>query len=411
MSIARASEDSHNPGVASDKGALRPLMRVLHDSPVPFSVTLPDGEAGHFGQGDPQFRIYARNRDGQRALLALDEGRLGDAYVHGDLDIEGSIAALFLLRQKILGRSLKDFHPLANAWRFLHPLIFGQVKTNRVAIGSHYEIPPEFFLTFMDRETPAYTQGVFLADDEPLSVATTRKFDYVYEKLGLEPGDHVLDIGPGWGAWFHYASQRGIRCSGITISEESRAYLTHRGQELGYEWDVTIRDLLETNAPSQYDGVVMMGVIEHLPHYDKLARRLGALLKPGRRMFVDGSASAEKYQMSSFITKHVFPKNHSFLVLHEFVKALADEKLFVEEVISDRRSYYLTCRHWAENLEAHRDSIVAKFGEANFRRFRLYLWGAAHEFLSGGCDCYRLVIHKPDFPAEAEPPEVIHIPG
>jgi cyclopropane-fatty-acyl-phospholipid synthase len=97
---------------------------------------------------------------------------------------------------------MKDFHPVATAWRFLQPLLFGQVHTNKQAIVAHYDIDPEFFLSFLDPATPCYTQGVYLDPSESLETATLRKFDYCFEKCGLKAGDQILEIGPGWGAWF-----------------------------------------------------------------------------------------------------------------------------------------------------------------------------------------------------------------
>ncbi|MGK2905654.1 MAG: class I SAM-dependent methyltransferase, partial [Desulfuromonadales bacterium] len=61
-------------------------------------------------------------------------------------------------------------------------------------------------------------------------------------------------------------------------------------------------------------------------------------------------------------------------------------------VYNDRRNYYLTCKAWAENLETARDEIINRWGEMLYRRFRLYLWGSAQAFLSGGMDAYRVVL-------------------
>ena len=78
---------------------------------------------------------------------------------------------------------------------------------------------PQFFLSFLDPKTPCYTQGVYTSAAETLDAATIRKFDYCYDRLRLKPGDHILEVGPGWGAWFEYASRRGIKCTGISISQ------------------------------------------------------------------------------------------------------------------------------------------------------------------------------------------------
>ena len=86
---------------------------------------------------------------------------------------------------------------MTSLWRFLQPLLFGQVRANRSAITAHYDIDPEFFLSFLDPKTPCYTQGVYLSPDETRDAATLRKFDYCYERCELKPGDHILEIGPG----------------------------------------------------------------------------------------------------------------------------------------------------------------------------------------------------------------------
>jgi cyclopropane-fatty-acyl-phospholipid synthase len=363
------------------------FARQFSKSPVPFAVTLPDGSVQRFGQGAPSFHVALKNGRALRAIASLDEGRFGDAYLNGDIDIEGDMLRPFELR-----KSMKDLHLLTAAWRFIQPLLFGQVHTNRRAITAHYDIDPEFFLSFLDPETPCYTQGVYDDPGETLDVATLRKFDYCYEKCRLKPGDHILDIGPGWGAWLEYASRRGIRCTGITISQVSIDYLNRRAQQLGFDWEVIHSDLLAYRTDRKYDAIVIMGVIEHLPQYKLVLDKFTSLLKPGRYIFLDGSACTEKYELSSYMVKYIYGGNHSFLVLHDFLDKLARTPLEVLEIFNDRQSYFLTFQQWARNFDRNRDFVIESFGEFNYRRFRLYLWGAAYEFLSRSLDCYRMII-------------------
>ena len=331
-----------------------------------------------------------RNDRAMRAIATLDEGRFGDAYVDGDVDLDGDMLAPFELRG-----SMRDIHPLLLIWRFLEPFLFGQVWTNRRAISAHYDIEPEFFLSFLDPKTPCYTQGMYIDPGETLDVATTRKFDWCHERCGLKPGDHIFEVGPGWGAWFEYASRRGIRCTGISNSRVSVEYLRQRGRQLGFDWELIEADLLDYTAHRQYDAVIIMGVIEHLPQYERLLAKFLTLLKPGGRIFLDGSACTTKYELSSFMVKYIYGGNHSFLVLHDFLDKLARTPLEVLELQNDRQSYFLTFRQWALNFERNRDSVVRNFGDFNYRRFRLYLWGAAYEFASRSLDCYRMVIRGP----------------
>jgi len=361
------------------------------DIATPFEVHLPDGTSQRFGQGTPTFQLSIRTDRGLKAVSSLDEGKIADAYLSGDIDLDGDMLKPFELRG-----AMKDFHLVTEAWRYLQPLFFGQVHTNKQAISAHYDLDSEFFLAFLDPKTPCYTQGMYESPDETLDVATLRKFDYAFEKLKLKPGDHILEIGPGWGAWFEYASARGVKCTGISISKESIRFLTEKGKTLGRDWDVLESDLLEFNPGYKFDAVVIMGVIEHLPDYLSVMKKFMTLVKPGGRIFLDGSACTKKYELSSFMVKYIYPGNHSFLVLDDLLNKVAKTPLQVEEVFNDRMSYAYTFIQWAKNLDAHKEFLVGKFGDFNFRRFRLYLWGAAYEFISRSLDCYRLILQLPE---------------
>ena len=94
------------------------------------------------------------------------------------------------------------------------------------------------------------------------------------------------------------------------------------------------------------------------------------------------------------MVRHIYPGNHSFLVLDDFINKLGKTDFELMEVHNDRWSYFLTFRQWALNLEASKD-LRRTFGDFEFRKFRLYLWGAAYEFLNRNLDCYRLILHKP----------------
>lgn len=388
-------DDLRRPDAPADMGSagflLRKFSSAFAASSVPFAVRMPDGAVQRFGKGAPEFTVVLRSKRGVQALVSMDEGRFGDAYLSGDIELEGDMLRPFALRQ-----SMGDFHLVTTAWRFLQPLLFGQTKTNKSAISSHYDIAPEFFLSLLDPITPCYTQGVYESDDETLDVATTRKFAYCFDRLGLKPGDHILEIGPGWGAWFEYASKRGVKCTGISISQASIDYLNGRAKILGHDWELLFADLLEYKAAKPYDAIVIMGVIEHLPLYDRVLAKFMELLKPGGKIFLDGSACTKKYELSSYMVKYIYPGNHSFLVLHDLLRAMARTPLRVTELFDDRHSYFLTFRQWAINFDRNKDFVIEKFGEFNYRRFRLYLWGAAYEFQSRSLDCYRMIIAKPE---------------
>src|SRR6185503_19667690 len=121
-------------------------------------------------------------------------------------------------------------------------------------------------------------------------------------------------------------------------------------------------------------AIVIMGVIEHLPDYERVLKKFSSLLKPGGRVFLDGSAWSKKYELSTFMVRHIYPGNHSFLVLDDFLNKMNRTPFEVLEIFNDRHSYFLTFRQWARNLDANAEEIKREFGDFEYRKFRLYLW-------------------------------------
>ena len=357
---------------------------------APFSLALPNGEQRRFGNGDAAFHVALHNDRALKALRTLDEGDIAEAYLQGDIDIEGDMLKPFALRA-----SLDDRHPLVAAWRFVQPLLFGQVYTNKQAISSHYNADPKLFESFLDPVFPAYSQGIYENDDESLATALERKFDWAIAQCNLGPGKRVLEIGPGWGAFAGHALQAGVRFTGITNSEVSQAYLRNKLANFGDNFHIELTDFYDFEPQEQFDSIVIMGVIEHLPNYERVLRKFHQLLKPGGRVFLDGSAARKKYELSTFMVRHIYPGNHSFLVLDDFLNKMNKTEFEVLEIHNDRWSYFLTFKQWARNLDARKDYVQRTFGDFEFRKFRLYLWGAAYEFLSQNLDCYRMVLEKP----------------
>jgi cyclopropane-fatty-acyl-phospholipid synthase len=172
--------------------------------------------------------------------------------------------------------------------------------------------------------------------------------------------------------------------------------MTALGKRLGLEWEVAEADFLTYRPARRFDAIVLMGIMEHLPDYRAVMDRFDALLRPGGRVYLDASAARFKYRASSFTTRYIYPGNHSFFVLHDFLRAVARTRFRVRGVYDDRVDYFRTFVHWARNLEAARERLIDDFSEWDYRRFHLYLWGSAHSFLRDTLQCYRVVLERPD---------------
>lgn len=384
--------------------AIDAFVTRVGDLGTPFLIELPNGDRRRVGTEEPAFELGIRNERGLKALSTLDEGYIAEAYLRGDIDLEGDMLAPFSLRTR-----LADRHPLVGAWRFIQPFLFGQVHTNKEAIVSHYDIDPAFFLSFLDPIFPAYSQGVYTGDDEPLSKALERKFDWAIEKCEMGPGKTVLEIGPGWGAFAGHALQAGVHFTGITNSVVSKDFLEAKLVNFGDRFKIEFTDFLDYEPEEQFDSIVIMGVIEHLPQYERVIKKFYEILKPGGHVFLDGSSARKKYHSASFMIRHIYPGNHSFLVLDDLLNKIAMTPFELVEIHNDRWSYFLTFRQWARNLEANRKQIQQQFGDLQFRKFRLYLWGLTFEFLARKLDCYRMILRKPKGDIQDQIGEVVLI--
>ena len=365
-------------------------QRVFGDRvKIPLEVRLWGGRTYRFGAGEPAVKILVKDRKGLSALRRLNELRICEAYMNGSLDVQGDMLGFASLRP-----GLHDRHPLHDLWRRLAPWFVGRITTDRHAIAAHYDVASDFYLRFLD-PTRCYSQAVFERDDEPLETAQRRKLDFAIDACHLKPGDRVLDVGGGWGSFTEQAGARGIQVTSLTISGESETFLSDLIDRRQLPCRVVNQDFLAYRSPEPYDAIVILGVMEHLPDYPEVLRQVQQLLKPGGRVYLDASASRDKYDKPSFIARYIFPADHAFLCLHDFLHAVAKTPMEVLAVYNDRHNYFLTCRAWAENLEAASEDIIARWGETLYRRFRLYLWGSAQAFLSRGAEAFRVVLERP----------------
>jgi cyclopropane-fatty-acyl-phospholipid synthase len=357
---------------------------------TPFAVVA--GETPHlFGSGEPAFTITVRDGRGAKALAALDQFGVAVAYLQGWLDVDGDLVAALKMRQ-----FFKDFHPIAWLSQFIPALVRGRTEHDRRSISHHYDEDSEFFLTFLDTRHRCYTEGVFAYEEEPLEDAMTRKMELATEALGLKPGDHVLEVGGGWGAFVEYAAQRGIEVTTLTLSKESERYLTELIERQNLPARVVREHVFRYQAPRRYDAVVNMGVTEHLPDYRTTIRKYAELVKPGGHVYLDALAMRRKHNVSTFMTRYVYPGGSSPLLLHSYLKEVARSPFDLISVVDDRHNYFLTCQRWAQRLDAARDEVVKRWGEPLYRRFRLFLWGSAAGFDTGLVQAYRWVLRMPE---------------
>lgn len=381
-------------GPASGAPAVvRKLRRRLQGLSISaFDLELPNGSVHRIGGGTPAFRLRTRTPASLRALASFDEFAVAQAFTESQIDLTGDFLAALDLR-----KIMSDRHPLHSLWRFARPLVFGKLRSDKDWVARHYDYGNDFYFAFLDRRVKLYSQALFQSDQQPLEDAAENKLEYILRACRLSAGSHVLDIGAGWGSFAGHAGARGVNVTMLTISREQ--YDFQRQLAATHEFPCTLEAVYESvyayAPPRQYDAIVLLGVMEHLPDYQRVFVRLNRLLKPGGRLYMDFAANRKKFYVSSFTYRCVFPGSHTPVVVPDLLAAANRTSFEPIALHNDRHSYYLTLRHWVRNLEAARDDLVPKYGERTYRLFQLYLWSCAHQFQRDGeLESYRVVFQK-----------------
>jgi len=286
------------------------ILQAIHERfadqvKTAFEVRLWGNRTYQFGKGEPVVRVLVKDHHGLAALRQLDELGICEAYMAGSLDVAGDMRGFVSLRGL-----LSDRRPLHSLARRIAPVLLRRSQTDRRAIAAHYDFSSEFYLKFMD-STRCYSHALFDRDDEALETAQRRKVDFAIDACQLQPGDRVLDVGGGWGSFTEHAGRRGIQVTSLTISDQQERYLTDLIQHLQLPCRVLNKDFLDYTVPAPYDAMVILGVMEHLPDYPAVLRQCHRLLKPGGRVYLDASAFREKYSKPTFVSRYIFPGNHS----------------------------------------------------------------------------------------------------
>jgi cyclopropane-fatty-acyl-phospholipid synthase len=161
--------------------------------------------------------------------------------------------------------------------------------------------------------------------------------------------------------------------------------------------DIQYKDFFEYEPDEQFDGIVLNGVIEELRDFPAVMERLARWVKPGKRVYLDFMAATEHFRFPAFISKYVYRGAVCRVYMPRFVEAVTNSPLQMLSVYNDRRNYYLTARHWFENLERNRDQVRDRFGELPYRLYRLYLGGTVNMLDDPDhfTTAYRVLLERP----------------
>ncbi|MFF3861634.1 class I SAM-dependent methyltransferase [Streptomyces sp. NPDC002209] len=425
---------------------LATLAETLLGAPVPVRIRAWDGSEA--GPPTGPTLVLANRRALRRVLWRPGELGLARAWVAGDITVEGDLFELLdrvagllwergpaaapeaepavrrsglgklaalrphlpgraaagaagtaaLLRDPAARSALRELVALARPWPAPAPppeeapRRGGPLHTrsrDRQAISHHYDVGNEFYEHVLG---PSMVYScAYWSPGSTLEEAQRDKLDLVCRKLGLEPGQRLLDVGCGWGSMaLHAAREYGVRVTGITLSREQAVYARKRAAEEGLadRVDIRIQDYRDVK-DGPYDAISSIGMAEHVgaDRYREYARTLHALLAPGGRLLNHQIArppepDEEAYRVDEFIDAYVFPDGE-LSPLGTTVGELERAGFEVRDVEALREHYGLTLRAWVARLEEHWEAAVRLTSPGRARVWLLYMAASALGFEHG----------------------------
>ncbi|MCL4105367.1 UNVERIFIED_CONTAM: hypothetical protein GTU68_055498 [Idotea baltica] len=369
-------------------------------------IVLPDGRVFRAEGANPGPVAELRVHSEDTFSRLIREGDLGfcDGYLDGDWSTPDLQAFMDLLHDG--NESVYDGFPGMSVVRAYEKLRFwlqsnsrGQAKKN---ISYHYDLGNDFYSLWLD-DTMTYSSAYFKTGQESLEKAQTQKYALMVDEMGVKPGDHVLEIGCGWGGFAEYAAkERGLKVTGLTISQEQYDYAVDRMARAGLSDMVEIKMQDYRDETGTYDGIASIEMFEavgekYWPTYFNTVRDR---LRPGKNatlqiITVDHKRWDVYKRGVDFIQKYIFPGGMlpSPVILREQVK---NAGLDVVNSVEFGQSYDQTLRRWHDVFNSKWDQVSEKGFDDRFRRmWDFYLTSCASAFRSATCDVTQITINRP----------------
>lgn len=365
---------------------------LSHSFTMPVKVKYWDGKEETYGNGEPQAEIIFHKVIPIKEITNSASLALGEAYMNGDIEINGSIQALINSAYE----SANSFMRSSKFRKFI-PKQSHTEKQSKEDVQSHYDIGNDFYKLWLD-PTMTYSCAYFTdGNTDDLEKAQIDKVHHILDKLDPQKGNTLLDIGCGWGTLMLTAAKEyGLKVTGVTLSEEQYHLVQSRIKEMGLEnqAEVLLEDYRELG-DRQFDYVTSVGMFEHVGA-EKLGEYFSDVAKylnTNGVALIHGITRQQGGATNAWINKYIFPGGY-VPGLAEIVNRITEAGLQIADVEMLRRHYQRTLEIWDRNFKAVWPKVEAKSSKEFCRMWDLYLNACAASFESGNIDVCQYLLTK-----------------
>jgi cyclopropane-fatty-acyl-phospholipid synthase len=387
----------------------RVLMRLVGLKQAGLTIHDPAG-ATRLGQPGAELQAEVVVHDMRFWRLLATGGSVGaaEAYMAGLWDTPDPVAVVRVLARNrhVLPELERGGARITNGLLGLwHAHNRNSLHGSRRNISVHYDLGNDFFAAWLD-ERMMYSSALYLAAEDSLEQAQVNKLDRICCKLDLEPQDHLLEIGTGWGGLaIHAAEHYGCRVTTTTISREQYEYARDRVHRAGLSDRVTVLMQDYRDLDGQYDKLVSVEMIEAVGHHylDTYLGIIDRLLKPDGLALIQAiTIEDHRYRAAlgniDFIKRYIFPGSFIPSVSAVTSSMARASRLGLVELADFGASYALTLKNWRDRFEAAWASISEMgFDETFRRRWRWYLAYCEGGFRERAISNVHLLLAGPDW--------------
>jgi cyclopropane-fatty-acyl-phospholipid synthase len=378
------------------------LVRVFRQIFRHGSLTLlaPDDSRFVFGYGAPAVTIRLVDWATVYRLLRDPDMAVGEAYMDGALVVEnGTIYDFLDLCLSNTGQSHGYWlrHALALV-RYAERRLtqYNPVSRARANVAHHYDLSDDLYALFLDADRQ-YSCAYYLSQSDSLEQAQEQKKRHLAAKLLLKPGQHILDIGSGWGGLALYlARTAAVDVTGITLSTEQLAYARQRSELEGLTDRVRFKLLDYRLEDGKYDRIVSVGMFEHvgIRHYREYFESVRDLLTDDGVALIHTIGGADGPSAPHpWIYKYIFPGGYT-PALSEVVPVIERAGLYITDIEVLRLHYAETLRAWRQRFLANRERVAELYDERFCRMWEFYLAGCEASFRHAGLVVFQIQVSR-----------------
>ncbi|WP_165311710.1 SAM-dependent methyltransferase [Vibrio ziniensis] len=338
---------------------------------------------GHKKQDEPHGVIWVKHPDFYARLLKGGSIAAAEAYMDGWWDSPNLTALMELMARNMtaLDRIEKRSSWLTQwAYKLGHWFNRNSIDQAKENIEAHYDLGNELYKTFLDKRM-LYSSALYTSPNDSLEQAQLNKMDRLCQQLELQPTDHVIEIGTGWGAMAIYMAQTyGCKVTTTTISEEQFSYAKEQIERAGLGDRVTLLKKDYRLLEGQYDKLVSIEMIEAVgkQYLKSYIKKCQSLLKPKGLMAIQAITIADqRYDYYSnnvdFIQKYIFPGGFlpSVTVLTQTATQYSD--FITRDVFDMGLDYAQTLKDWRLRFEQSLEQVsLLGYDERFIRMWRYY---------------------------------------